>query len=47
MNLRSILFGALCISLLGFLGWANAIGYVLFGEAAKRTASHSTALHHK
>lgn len=44
---KDVVFGTLCAGALGFLTWANANGYVLFGQATKHTPQHSNALYHK
>ncbi len=46
-GIRSWVYGAVCAVLVGFLGWADATGYALFGQATKHTPSHSNPLYHK
>jgi hypothetical protein len=44
---KDFLYGTVCVAALGFLTWANATGYVLFGQATKNTPHHSNAHYHK
>ena len=45
--IRTFFYTTVCVALIGFLGWANATGYVMFGQATKYTPSHSNSLYHK
>jgi hypothetical protein len=44
---KDLLYGTLCAATLGFLTWADATGYVLYGQATKNTPQHSNAQYHK
>jgi hypothetical protein len=45
--IKTLFYGSMCVALVGFLGWANATGYVMFGQATKYTPTHSSSLYHK